>query len=161
MLGSSLEPTHRAALNAAPVSSRAAASTSTFFITPFAIRREITSFVSRRQALEQAVSGLLDAAIEAVISDERGCMISTGLIVGAAAQDELAHELRDRRLQLKGKIAEGLGRWLDREAADQLAAYLLAVQQGIAVQARDGADRSDLACIKDQVMAGLISSSRP
>jgi AcrR family transcriptional regulator len=110
--------------------------------------------------LEQAVSGLLDAAIEAVISDERGCMISTGLIVGAAAQDELAQELRDRRLQLKGKIAQGLGRWLDREAADRLAAYLLAVQQGIAVQARDGADRTDLACIKDQVAGGLIAIHR-
>ena len=35
--------------------------------------------------LEQAVSGLLTAAIRAVLTDERGCMISTGLVEGLSS----------------------------------------------------------------------------
>lgn len=109
------------------------------------------------ETLEQAVSGLLGAAIKAVISDERGCMISTGLIEGAPAQKGLAAELRERRLNLRRRITEELNRWLDHQAADRLAAYLLAVQQGIAVQARDGASESDLLDIRHEVLSGLIT----
>lgn len=107
--------------------------------------------------LEEAVSGLLGAAIKAVVAEERGCMISIGLVEGGPAHQELAGELRDRRMELRRRIADGLSRWLDREAADRLADYLLAVQQGIAVQARDGADESALLGIRDEVMAGLAT----
>ena len=105
--------------------------------------------------LEQAVSGLLTAAIKAVLNDERGCMISTGLVEGAAAQQGLARELRDRRLNLRGRIADGLGRWLDPREAGRLAAYLLAVQQGMAIHARDGSGEDELLAIRDEVMVGI------
>ncbi len=105
--------------------------------------------------LEQAVSGLLTAAIRAVLTDERGCMISTGLVEGGAVQQELARELRDRRLDLRSRIADGLSRWLEPREAGRLAAYLLAVQQGMAIQARDGADERELLSIRDEVMAGI------
>lgn len=107
------------------------------------------------QTLEQAVAGLLDAAIKAVVAEERGCMISTGLVEAAAEQQELARELAQRRSDLRNRIAEGLGRWIDRPGAERFAAYLLAVQQGIAVQARDGATEDELLCIKDEVMVGI------
>ena len=109
------------------------------------------------ETLEQAVAGLLEAAIKAVVAEERGCMISTGLVEGAAEQQALARELGERRLSLRGRIADGLGRWLGHPEADRLAAYLLAVQQGIAVQARDGATETELLCIKDEVIAGLTA----
>ena len=105
--------------------------------------------------LEEAVSGLLEAAVEAVVAEERGCMISIGLVEGGPAQQELARELCERRLALRRRIADSLSKWMDHEAANRLAGYLLAVQQGIAVQARDGADESTLLGIKDEVMAGL------
>ncbi len=114
------------------------------------------------ETLEQAVTGLLEAAIKAVIAEERGCMISTGLIEGATEQQELARELAERRLGLRGRIADGLGRWLGRPDAERLAAYLLAVQQGISIQARDGATEEDLLCITDEVMAGIAArQTRP
>lgn len=114
------------------------------------------------ETLEQAVSGLLEAAIRAVVAEERGCMISTGLIEGATKQQELARELAERRLGLRSRIADGLAQWLDRSEAERLAAYLLAVQQGIAVQARDGATTDDLLTIRDQVMVGIAArQARP
>ena len=113
------------------------------------------------RTLEQAVTGLLEAAIRAVVAEERGCMISTGLVEGAAEQQGLARELAQRRLGLRDRIADGLSRWLDRPEAGQLAAYLLAIQQGIAVQARDGATESDLLCIRDEVMIGIAMRQAP
>lgn len=114
------------------------------------------------ETLEQAVSGLLTAAIKAVLTDERGCMISTGLVEGGAAQQELARELRERRLDLRRRIADGLSPWLDPREADRLAAYLLAVQQGMAIQARDGAGEQELLHISDQVVAGIrAKQARP
>ena len=70
-------------------------------------------------------------------------------------QQELARELRDRRLDLRSRIADGLSRWLEPREAGRLAAYLLAVQQGMAIQARDGADERELLSIRDEVMAGI------
>jgi AcrR family transcriptional regulator len=101
------------------------------------------------KTLEQAVSGLLEAAIKAVVAEERGCMISTGLVEGAPAQQELARELRERRVRLRSAVADCLTRWLDLEEARRL------VQQGIAVQARDGASKDELLQIRDQVMVGV------
>ncbi len=109
------------------------------------------------ETLEEAMSGLLQAAIKTVVAEERGCMISTGLVEGAPAQQELARELRERRLELLLRIADGLSRWLDHQKAGRLAAYLLAVQQGIAVQARDGAGEDELLHIRDEVLAGMAA----
>ena len=109
------------------------------------------------QTFEDAVEGLLRAAIKVVVAEERGCMISTGLIEGAAEQQELARELAERRATLRGRIADGLRPWLPQADADRLATYLLAVQQGIAVQARDGASEAELLLIRDEVMVGVRS----
>lgn len=116
--------------------------------------------IASADTLEQAVSGLLGAAIDAVVADERGCMISTGLVEGGAAHQELTHELRERRLALRGKIAGRLTLWLDRSAADRLAGYLLAVQQGLAVQARDGASRDELLEVREEVLIGIAARAR-
>lgn len=114
------------------------------------------------ETLEEAVSGLLEAAIKSVVADERGCMISTGLIEGAAAQEELTHELRERRARLRDRIGMELSEWMEAAAANHLAAYLLAVLQGIAVQARDGAGRADLLQIKEEVILGMAAKrTRP
>ena len=107
------------------------------------------------ETLEQAVTGLLDAAIRAVTADERGCMISTGLIEGAIEQQNLARELAERRGVLRTRVADALGKWLDRVEAERLAAYLAAVQQGISVQARDGATAEDLSRIAEDTVAGI------
>ncbi len=109
------------------------------------------------ETLEQALAGLLDAAIRAVTAEERGCMISTGLIEGAVEQQQLAHELAERRRALRDRIADNLSLWLDQSEAEQLAAYLTAVQQGMSVQARDGATAEELSHIAVETIAGVIA----
>lgn len=64
------------------------------------------------ETLEQAVKGLLDAAIRAVTAEEPGCMISTGLVERALEQRELGQELANRRRNLRDRIAEALSRWI-------------------------------------------------
>jgi AcrR family transcriptional regulator len=109
------------------------------------------------ETLGQAVKGLLDAAIRAVTAEGRGCMISTGLVEGATEQQELARELGDRRRALRDRIADALSQWVDRSEAGQLAAYLSAVQQGLSVQARDGATAEELSRIADETVAGIVA----
>ncbi len=109
------------------------------------------------ETLEQAVTGLLNAAIRAVTAEGRGCMISTGLVEGATEQQELARELCDRRRALRDRIADALSRWLERSEAERLAAYLSAVQQGMSVQARDGATAEQLSGIADETVAGIVA----
>jgi AcrR family transcriptional regulator len=109
------------------------------------------------ETLEAAVAGLFDAAIRAVTVEERGCMISTGLIEGAIEQQELALELSERRRALRDRVANALSRWLERTEAERMAAYLSAVQQGISVQARDGATAEELLHIADQTVAGIVA----
>ena len=109
------------------------------------------------ETLDQGVSGLLTAAIDAVLAGERGCMISTGLVEQALEHEKLARELAERRKVLRRGIAEGLECWIDRSDAERLAAYLLAIQQGLSVQARDGATKADLLVIRDEVVAGIAA----
>jgi AcrR family transcriptional regulator len=109
------------------------------------------------KTLEQALTGLLDGAIRAVTAEERGCMISTGLVEGAIEQQELARELGERRRALRNRIADALSQWLDRSEAERLAAYLSAVQQGMSVQARDGATAEELSRIADETIAGIVA----
>lgn len=110
------------------------------------------------ETIGQAVSGLLGAAIRAVTADDRGCMISTGLVEGATEQQYLARELADRRRALRDRIADALSRWVDGSEAERLAAYLSAVQQGMCVQARDGTTAEELSRIADETVAGIVAS---
>jgi AcrR family transcriptional regulator len=115
--------------------------------------------VNGAKTLKDAVAGLLEGAIRAVITEERGCMISTGLIEGAAEHEELARELAVRRRDLRDGMANALSRWLDQPLAEQTASYLLAVQQGISVQARDGVSVDELRNIAEQAVVGCCATA--
>jgi AcrR family transcriptional regulator len=107
--------------------------------------------------LQETIGALLHKAIDAVVdpAGERGCMISSGMIQCGPDHAELARELAERRNQMRDMIAETLGRWLDQEQALSLARYLVAVLQGLSIQARDGASRQELRQVSDEVMAGV------
>ena len=107
--------------------------------------------------LQETVEAMLHKAIDAVTDPaaERGCMISSGMIQCAPDHAELARELAERRNQMRDMIAETLGRWLDPERALSLARYLVAVLQGLSIQARDGASRQELRQVSDEVIAGI------
>ncbi|KND16170.1 transcriptional regulator [Pannonibacter phragmitetus] len=111
------------------------------------------------ETLEQAVEGLLDAAARAVTTEERGCMISTGLVECAEEHKALHHNLAERRRGLRDNMAEALGRWLAPKEAAQLASLLFAIQQGMSIQARDGATLEDLRIIAKEATAGISARS--
>jgi AcrR family transcriptional regulator len=116
------------------------------------------------------VPDTLDEAIETILrkgalavtdpSGERGCMISSGMLQSAADHAELAEELVIRRGRMRDVIADALGRWVDRERAISLARYLVVVLQGLSVQARDGATRSELEEVVRQAVEGVRASLR-
>lgn len=99
--------------------------------------------------LNHALIQMFDRAILSVAGepDECGCMISTGLLGCHPDHDGLAKELRDRRSLLAGRLADDLGRWLSPDRCEGVAAFLCAVLQGMAVQARDGATLENLRTI--------------
>lgn len=90
--------------------------------------------------LDQAVAAMFDRAILSVTASpvERGCMISTGLLGCHPDHDEIAETVRLKRMALAECFARDLGRWLPAQRCGDVAAFLCAVLQGIAVQARDG-----------------------
>ncbi|MBW9055544.1 TetR/AcrR family transcriptional regulator [Rhizobium mesosinicum] len=107
--------------------------------------------------LQETIEAMLHKAIDAVTdpAGERGCMISSGMIQCGPDHAELARELAERRNEMRDMIAETLGRWLDPDRAVSLARYLVAVLQGLSIQARDGASRQELRQVSDEVIAGV------
>lgn len=107
--------------------------------------------------LQETIEKLLHKAIDAVTDPaaEPGCMISSGMIQCGPDHAELARELAERRNQMRDMIAETLGHWLDQERAVSLARYLVAVLQGLSIQARDGASRQELRQVSAEVIAGI------
>ncbi len=108
-------------------------------------------------SLEQAVAGLLHAAILATTdpSRERGCMVSSGMLQCAAEHGELARDLSARRRSMRDAIGHALSRWLAESAGEALAGTLAVVLQGLSVQARDGSSREELRRVADEVVAGV------
>jgi len=120
------------------------------------------STLSPAKTLNASVKSLLRGAVHAATdpSGEGGCMISTGMIQCASEHADLAADLVGRRRRMRDEIAGALTRWLPKDAAHSLARYLITVIQGLAVQARDGATRSELEQVVDEVVAGLRPPER-
>lgn len=96
--------------------------------------------------LDETVAAILRQAADAVTdpAGERGCMVSSGMLQCAEEHASLARVLSDRRDAMREAIADALGRWLDPARSRSLARFLVAVLQGMSVQARDGATRAEL-----------------
>ena len=112
-------------------------------------------------SLQEAIETLLRKAIDAVIDPdrERGCMISSGMTECASEHAGLALELAERRNGMRAMIEEALTRWLEAERSVSLARYLVAVLQGLSIQARDGASRRELEQVSAEAIAGLQARS--
>jgi AcrR family transcriptional regulator len=91
-------------------------------------------------------------------SQPRGCMIVLSSLHGFAESSELDHELRRCRAEdlhvvlgrLRKGVADGeLPKGCDTAA---LAAFYMAILQGMSVQARDGASRAALMAIAERAM---------
>jgi AcrR family transcriptional regulator len=119
------------------------------------------------------------AAIETVLrvsaeeftrpSKPRGCLIVLGALNADDGNETVRRELREHRaenmkmllLRLKRGVAEG--ELPDGPDWRAIAAFYITVQQGMSIQARDGASRKALLAVADCAMAawdGLVSCRR-
>lgn len=101
---------------------------------------------ARDLTLDQALAGMFERAIQVVAGDgdECGCMISIGFLTNHPDHDDLAEEVKARRSALVDRFTKELGHWLPRDRCDDVAVFLCAVLQGIAVQAKDGLSLPEL-----------------
>ncbi|MES5047258.1 MULTISPECIES: TetR/AcrR family transcriptional regulator [Rhizobium] len=119
------------------------------------------SNIGETASLLETVETLLNRAVYAVteLDEERGCMISSGMIQCSEDHADLARELAERRGMMRDTITLKLASWLDRDHAAHLSHYLVTVLQGLSVQARDGASRQDLKQVASEVLAGIKARS--
>jgi len=127
----------------------------------------------------EAIAGFLRASAIAFSEpgDPKGCLIVLGALNPSDGNQEVFCDLRDRRLanidDLRARLRQGVerGEFSATVDCEAIAVFYLAVQQGMSVQARDGASRERLLSIGEGAMAawdsltsapaGLISSRAP
>jgi AcrR family transcriptional regulator len=115
--------------------------------------------ISAASSLAQAVRLLLEAAIRAVTHPdrERGCMISSGMVMCHPIHAKIARELALRRDATRERIVRALRPFAGAEDVQRLARHLTAVMQGISVQAADGVPPTQLQEIVEDVVLGIAS----
>nr|WP_245447346.1 TetR/AcrR family transcriptional regulator [Methylobacterium sp. 17Sr1-1] len=110
-------------------------------------------------SLPDAVRVLLTGAVTAVTQrqDERGCMISSGLVACHPDHADLARDAAARREALRGRIVQALSPHARGDRLEKLARHLAAIMQGLSIQARDGVAPSELYDIVEEVVAGIAA----
>lgn len=122
---------------------------------------EIWGAFERPGSARDAIAEFLRASARAFSEpgDPRGCLIVLGALNVSETNVEVFRDLSERRMasardmagRLKQAVAQGeLPATVD---CDAIAAFYLAVQQGMSVQARDGATREALLAVADGAMA--------
>jgi AcrR family transcriptional regulator len=117
--------------------------------------------VASATTLAEAVRRLLEAAVRAVTHPdrERSCMVSSGMITCHPEHAALARDLAARRDAMRERIVQALGSFSDADEVRRLARHLVAVMQGISIQARDGATPAELQEIVEDLVAGVAARS--
>jgi len=129
---------------------------------------EIWEALPQAPTAREAIERFLRASAESFTRPDRpaGCLVVLGALLASDANANVCRELRASRAgnvaalrsRLERAVAEGeLPQSLDREA---VATFYATVQQGMSIQARDGASRAILLAVADCAMAawdGLTS----
>jgi AcrR family transcriptional regulator len=107
----------------------------------------------------EALRQLLEAAVRAVTHPdrERGCMISSGMVACHPEHAMLARDVASRRDAMRERIAQALRPFAGLNEVRRLSRHLLAVMQGISIQARDGATPAELQEIIEDVVSGIAA----
>jgi hypothetical protein len=113
--------------------------------------------VGRSASLAEAVRALVEGAVTTVTrpDGERGCLISSGMVMCHPQNAPLARDAAARRRVMREKIAQSLQPFAERARVDRLAFHLAAVMQGISIQARDGVTQAELQEIVEDVVSGV------
>ena len=112
-------------------------------------RASVLSFMDEACCLQEAVRLLLEGTARGLLDPkgEIGCMLNTGMIASHPDHADLAHELSQRRAAFLTVLTDKLIRWLEPSEADDLARFIVAVMQGLAIQAHDGYSLDQLCCV--------------
>ena len=130
---------------------------------------EIWDAIPSAPTAREAVRRFLEATAIAFTTPgkPRGCLIVLGALHADGANDTVCRELREHRAgnvaalqeRLERAVAEGeLPRGLDCPA---LATFYVTVQQGMSIQARDGASRETLLAVARAAMAAWDGLAGP
>ena len=104
------------------------------------------SFMGEVPSLREEVRLLLDGTAQGLLdpAGEVGCMLNTGMIASHPDHADLARELADRRAAFRTLLADRLSSWVPVAEAERLSRFIVALMQGMAIQARDGYAPEDL-----------------
>lgn len=125
----------------------------------------LTSAPSAREAIEGFL--LASAAVFTRPGRPPGCMIVLSAVNAVGVGDETSARLREMRTQSVAAIAARLqaaiaaGELPAGTAAEAIASYYVTVQQGMSIQARDGATRAELEAIARAAMAAWAGLTSP
>lgn len=130
---------------------------------------EIWNAVEQAPTAREAAQGFLTATAEAFSrpGKPRGCMVVLSQLNATEASASVCNALRDKRLAgqcaLEGRFRQAVESGELPEQVDPiaLAAFFVTVQQGMSVQARDGASEDALLKIARNAMAAWAPLTAP
>ena len=104
------------------------------------------SFMDGASSLREALRLLLEGTAKGLLDPqgEIGCMLNTGMIASHPDHADLAQELTKRRKAFCALLAGRLLQWVPQAEADRLSRFIVAIMQGLAIQACDGYSLEDL-----------------
>jgi AcrR family transcriptional regulator len=122
---------------------------------------EIWGAFERPGSVRDAIADFLRASAKAFSEpgDPKGCLIVLGALNVSETNAEVFRDLSERRMSGATYMASRLKQAVEQGKlpvsvnCDAIAAFYLAVQQGMSVQARDGASRETLLAVADGAMA--------
>jgi AcrR family transcriptional regulator len=122
---------------------------------------EIVAPLSSAPSAREAIEGFLLASAAVFTKPGRppGCMIVLSAVNAVGVGDETSARLREMRAQSVAALAARLqaaiaaGELPAGISAEAIASYYVTVQQGMSIQARDGATRDELEAIARTAMA--------
>ncbi len=115
------------------------------------------SFMDESLSLREAVRLLLDGTAQGLLDPkgEIGCMLNTGMIASHPDHADLAHELAQRRAAFRQLLAAKIRHWVSPARANRLSRFIVAVMQGLAIQARDGYSLKDLRDVVNDALSAI------
>ncbi len=122
---------------------------------------EIRSALTGAATARQAVEGFLRASAAAFSrpGDPPGCLIVLGALNSNESNADICQDLRERRaanvaeIRTRLELAIGQGELPATADCEAIAVFYVTVQQGMSIQARDGASHDQMLSIADGAMA--------
>lgn len=130
---------------------------------PGAVHREALAEPTAKAVVERLLKSTADGLTDP--ANPPGCLAVQGALSCGDAAESIKKELCQRRAQAEQALRERFERAKAEgdlrpgsSGPDSLARYVMAVMQGMAVQAASGASRADLHAVADMAIRGLAAA---